>query len=162
MIVMKVTPEYLAGILDGEGHIGIQRHQFRHGNEVVRYQHALRVMVVNTSMQLLESLQESWGGWIRQHRVANTRWLPTYGWMVTSKSADKVLAAALPFLIVKRRQAELAIEFRATVTARHHGPGRPVPLHVIERRAEIMEEIKTLNGGKTQILPKVRAADSLT
>jgi hypothetical protein len=41
-----------------------------------------------------------------------------YRWKIAGQAASEFLKAVLPYLVIKRKQAEIAIEFQATKTGR--------------------------------------------
>ena len=94
---------YLAGFIDGEGSIGTTRTGAR--RQVVG-----RLTITNTDLAMLKMLQAKYGGSItRQPRSANPEWKPYCAITWTNRGALRVLEAVLPYLIIKRRQAELCI-----------------------------------------------------
>jgi hypothetical protein len=99
---------YLAGVIDGEGCIRIQRVRAR---GVVRYQ--LRLHVANTSRALMDWLEMTFGGhaYARKKPHGGVVW----DWHVKNGHVPDVLRLVLPYLIVKREEALLAFEFRAAV-----------------------------------------------
>ena len=104
---------YIAGIVDGEGYIGISAdHRKRNpGRPCWR----LRVAVTNTSEWLVQYLKFSIGGGIITLK-SDKRPRPCYQWSVDRGRAAEFLKLILPYLRLKRPQAELAIKFQASVT----------------------------------------------
>jgi hypothetical protein len=97
-----VSPEYLAGIIDGEGHIRV-------AVSCYRYQYA-RVQVTNTCKPLLDAIQKNFGGKIISHGPrSNPKWSECWKWDTAGQNAIEVLEAVLPFLIVKREDALKAL-----------------------------------------------------
>jgi hypothetical protein len=98
---------YIAGIIDGEGHIGLYSCRDKKG--------WLRsvIGVCNTYKPLLDYLKITYGGCIsEQRRDPNIKHRPTFGWQIASKSAcKKVLEDTLPYLTIKKEQAILLLEF---------------------------------------------------
>jgi hypothetical protein len=100
-----------AGIIDGEGciHIGKRTGKNRKGFQ-------LRVLVGNTDPKMILELKSIWGGWTgpcskdkREGRKS------AWQWIITDTPASKVLEEILPFLICKKEQATLAIEFAKSI-----------------------------------------------
>src|SRR3954469_3813136 len=110
---------YLAGILDGEGCLGIGL-RIRRGCRYI----VATVQVTNTDVRLLEWLMQYYEGNIypRSKEVGNRK--PVYLWSVASRKAMRVVNDAFPYLIVKREQALLLRSipnrepFRDTTTGR--------------------------------------------
>lgn len=90
---------YLAGIVDGEGHVGI--HIQRHG-----YRHAIaRVAVAMTNEAPVRALALVFGGTVKEKPPAHSRRKKLFLWQVTNKLATKVAQTLLPYLVVKAPQA---------------------------------------------------------
>lgn len=104
---------YLAGIIDGEGSIMVIHHKACPPMHKWEFW-VLRVLVVNTDRRLIDWLIARFGGWCATARSKNPKWKDTYHWKLDSKRAHPVLAAAMPYLLLKRKQAELALEFIGT------------------------------------------------
>ena len=70
----------------------------------------------------------------------NPKWSAFYQWQVSTRDAAKLLEPLLPYLQIKRRQAELLIELtslkRQSTTRQQHAP---------ERQGAIVHEMRTLN-----------------
>lgn len=98
---------WVAGILDGEGCIGLYRNSVRG----VPKNHALRVSVGNCDGRIIERLQELCGGRVRvAKRQANPRWRTQILWDVSGYEALKLLEIMEPFLIGKAAEARLALQ----------------------------------------------------
>lgn len=104
---------YLAGMIDGEGSICVLRTRPR---DQARPSYRFVMSVTNTDLHLLGELGE-WVGVGTLQRVAkskaNPKWKDGGQLFFNQGAAAHVLRQVLPYLIVKRRQAELAIEFLA-------------------------------------------------
>lgn len=115
------TLAYAAGMVDGEGHIGINVCRQRgEGN----MRHILRVTVTNTHRPLLDWLKERFGGTvIEDHKKVVGPKLRVWTWHSRSLAAYEFLRAIRPYVIVKREQVRLAIEFREKcITGARLGP----------------------------------------
>lgn len=94
---------YLAGIIDGEGCIMISR---PHGD--FSY-YSMRLEVAQKDGKLMDYLIGSFGGSIRDSRNGASVWK----WQLSGKKAVELLTTCLPFLVVKKKQAEIAIRWLA-------------------------------------------------
>ncbi len=105
---------WAAGFIDGDGSIAIARDW--PSRRMVNPHHSLFVRVGNTDLAVLEELQRIFGvGSIfqqdkRKHPDSYNH-LPFYSWTVRSLQAAKILVGVFPFLRVKKRQAEEALDF---------------------------------------------------
>lgn len=93
---------YCAGLFDGEGCIttnGLPT--------------GFRLSVTNTDRRLLEFLESSLGGYINsQYLPENPKWSRAWKWLATDKdSVHRILTALEPYLISKKDQARLVIDF---------------------------------------------------
>jgi hypothetical protein len=102
---MTISAEYLAGFFDGEGCINIAVRG--RAKQVV-----LRIMLVNTDYEFLKEVQSEYGGRLsrRQHK-AKPHWKPFCCVTWTNNHAARFLGVLAPYLRVKRKQVDLAIEF---------------------------------------------------
>lgn len=98
-----VDDKYLAGIVDGEGTIAIPRD---------RKWFTLRLTVYNNSYPLLQKLLAHFpAGNINQCRVESDNHAASFLISWSGKAALEVVRRIAPFLVVKKRQADLAIEW---------------------------------------------------
>src|SRR5882762_2657083 len=110
---------YLAGIIDGEGYIqispggeirskyGIRHHQIGLGCTMVR-------------PEVIYILQEAFGGKVRRVNPKKEKrhvHSPQFVWIIRSKLAAAAIARIRPFLILKTKQADLALAFQKTMRA---------------------------------------------
>lgn len=104
----KTDLAYFAGIMDGEGAIGICKHKAQWCKKGYRFE--LNVQVTSLDEWLLQSLKMGFGGYIGRSKSGFTG-NPSWHWMIRSKQALLFLKALYPFLKLKRYQAEIAIKF---------------------------------------------------
>lgn len=105
MDLPEKTLSYIAGFFDGEGTINISPGR---GSNY----YTLSISVTNTDHEILFQLKEWLGGKVSNAKVRNARSKPVRRWSVDSGQAEEILEALLPYLIVKKRRAHLAIGFR--------------------------------------------------
>lgn len=102
----KTDIAYVAGIIDGEGCIYIE-----HGKKGKAIQ--LSISVGSTDKWLCEFLKFSFGGCLYQMK---SKTLPFWKWEIRTRQAGTFLELILPYLRLKRPQAEIALQFQK---ARH-------------------------------------------
>lgn len=106
---------YLAGIIDGEGCIRInkitsQRSLKQRQAESLGAIYAPTIAVGMVIKEIPELLAEHLGGSVREERVPDRRSI--WRWTITSRpGAIQVLTKLTPLLIAKRKQAELLLDF---------------------------------------------------
>lgn len=136
---------WLAGIVDGEGSIFILRHYHKRDK---RWDFYLRIKVSMTSKETILRLKQiAKVGSIQQekqrppHRVLFT-------WTASSREAAAVLQCCYPFLVTKKSQASLALEFAESHKLCNH---KPSPPHLIENWKRLKREIESGNKGLPHI-----------
>lgn len=104
----KTDLAYAAGIIDGEGCIGIWRKL-----QQQRYlSYDMRVTVSMIDEWLPNWLRFAFGGSITYHKSKQKNRQPQWQWRITANQALAFLILILPYLTIKRPQAELAIAFQ--------------------------------------------------
>lgn len=126
---------YLAGLFDGEGYIGISRNTrpARNGRASC-VEFSPRIILVNTSLNLMKYLIAHFGGvYYSRQKIQN--WKLSYGWeQKGAKNRENLLLGILPYLQVKREQAEILLEFIRMGSIANK-----------EKREELYNKIKLLN-----------------
>ena len=138
---MKIS--YLAGIIDGEGYIGIIKcsPQIKYRETKHRYKPVL--IIVNTNRKLIDKLNDNFEGHIHQRkRIIKSK--ITYDFTFTQKGLWNILPKIIPYLIVKKEQAKLLIELRKTF--RFTGRNNGYKENEINQKEEIYKNCKELNG----------------
>lgn len=110
--MLETELAYCAGLVDGEAYIGVKKTRaYRcQGRATSGYHAAIQVrMVDRPGVELLTSL---FGGTLYTEKPHCNNGRPLHCWSVSDLRAEKALAALLPFLRVKCRQAELVLSLR--------------------------------------------------
>jgi hypothetical protein len=139
---------YVAGIVDGEGYIGIAKTKKTGSMRSTRYAGVL--IVGNTSRRLIEELVGAFGVGSVSYRRGGERTKGCFLWAIQSRNARDVLARVRPYLVIKRAQAELVIEFVDGFESFKGGRpgkfgGQTVSERELARRSRIYDEIRRLN-----------------
>jgi hypothetical protein len=104
---------YIAGIIDGEGCITIKKTKQKYHRIGFRFE--VNLTVVNTDFRLLDWLKNIIGKGRVSEKPLNfsicSNPSRTWFWVTTSQQARIILERCLPYFVIKREQAELAIEF---------------------------------------------------
>lgn len=100
---MKVTLDYVAGIIDGEGTITLSR---------MRKMDKWRTPVVSvssTTIEILNALVSVFGGHICKHKIYKPHHLPSFSWRIEGRKAVTLCEQLKSRLLVpsKQRRAEL-------------------------------------------------------
>ena len=144
----------LAAYIDGEGCIDIHTNR---GQEVLGKSrlHSLVVHVTNTDPRLPLWIFDTFGVGINYQKQkspsvvalmgAGKKWRQVHIWIVTAKSASQILEGCMPFFIIKREQAEIAIAFQKTKVLHNCGRrGDRTPPNVIQMREQMAHEVREL------------------
>lgn len=129
---------YLAGIIDGEGCVSILR------TEALRHYNA-RLQIVNTCGDLMIWINDTFGpGFltVKPHHVPH--WKTSYIWIANSITAWLILRACMPYLRVKKRQAEILMEFIELVHSKPNS--KAVSDSDKVKREELRSELINING----------------
>jgi len=113
-----LSPQYIAGLFDGEGSIHIEKNLAKPGSKIWRrgYRnncYRLVVAIVNRNLRVLRMLKEEFGGTIMIHKSGfSKKSLPAYQWRITDNRALKFLETIKPYVIIKEPQVKLGITFQ--------------------------------------------------
>jgi len=146
---------YLAGIIDGEGCISLNRREVPHparwsgrGRKPTTWaRFEGRLHVANTDMRLLDWLNDRWPARFSvnhppsPNQAAGMRCKPCHTIYWNSRHAEEPLRAALPFLVLKREQAEILLAFIATLGNR----GTPLSVDTYLKREAMSARVRDLN-----------------
>ena len=146
----KVTLAYIAGFIDGEGSVGLNRCNTRK-----RFCYRLEVQVMQVDKRPLEFIQQHFGGSISLRKHDNPKWNDCWHLIFADKAAEKILRGILPYLIVKREKALVAIKYRELprlnnidhinrVGEKYKGIAREFNQTIIQRREQVYEEYQAL------------------
>lgn len=140
-----ISPQYLAGAIDADGCVSVVKMAQTVRGKSLRYD--ARLQLTNTNLHFLESVQAQYGGHIKvANRGINTspKWKIGYHLCWGTKSSESVIRQILPYLIIKKARAELALQLRSTM-GHYVGQGGKLPQETIEKRESIFLEMKRLN-----------------
>ena len=111
-----LTLAYLAGAMDSDGYFGIRKSTYaiRVRGDAANPVYSERVGLKQTTPQIPELLRESFGGTLAMNKPGTPNSKALHAWTATDGVAANACELLLPFLRVKRRQAELLLELRST------------------------------------------------
>jgi len=101
---------YIAGLFDGEGSISLFW-QKRPDVARVRTVRA-SISIGNTDRSIIEYLHQCLGGNFHSVKRSNPNWKPVYLWTASTNQAVEIIKELLPYLRIKKKQAELLIEYQ--------------------------------------------------
>lgn len=137
------TSAYVAGIIDGEGCITLNRYRPPRTDLSVRY--TPLVQVGNTNSDLTTMLQRSFGGHVNV-RPGTTTHRTCFVWVITGPGAGVTLRTVREHLQLKRPQCDLLLEYLDGFRSFRGGPRtRRVAADELARRERIYLGLKALN-----------------
>ena len=108
----KADLAYIAGLFDGDGCISIAKCKPRHPGCSPYYRLVVAVAMANEYIPRF--LKFYFGGRVNKSSARRERWKDQWQWHLGSDDAVAFLKAILPYLKLKREEAELAIEFQSS------------------------------------------------
>jgi len=133
---------YLAGIVDGDGSISIAKCTRYKG----RCRYWLQLNVTNCSKELVEWIKDRYGGTI-QTKTPTTKGRAIYRWCLANQNAEYLIEELVDYLIVKKDQAYVALEFRNTYGKTDYRQGG-LSQDIIDMRDVMREAVSKLNRGE--------------
>ena len=139
---MKVVREghlfYIAGIIDGEGYIGLIQHRKK---KSLNFGYSPKTSVTNTNTTLLYWLKQETGIGVvtPQSKVEGCK--PRWEWRLNADEMREFLVCIEPFLLIKKQQAVLLLEY---LPFNFKGQ-RQVPDEISIQRECIYQELAALN-----------------
>lgn len=132
---MVLSDEYIAGFFDGEGCLTVAKNGV---NKIP----SVRFSLVNNNRKILELVQEKYGGKLYL-KIPPTE-QANISYVLQISDFTTIIKSILPFLVIKKEVAELALKFRTLVTKRG-GNGKKIPKRNMDLRWEIYDKIRILN-----------------
>jgi len=135
---------YAAGLVDADGSVIIAKVRLPTPSSRTP-DYRLSVQVTNTYLPVLDMMVEEYGGSVSHKPLTVGSFLTRrqhYNWAVGSHKAAECLQRLLPYMVVKKEQAELALEFweqRIVVPGR-----RCVPQEEIDKRERYYQAMKRM------------------
>lgn len=121
---------YVAGLIDGEGHIGITKSHGKYFSVEVTVGMAVK------ALPLLRQLEQQFGGSIHKSRNATEQWSEAWKWRIGGASARRFLEQIEPYLFLKRPQAKIAMALPT---------GRPWTAEKEREAAQLKDEMRKAN-----------------
>ena len=160
MGVKETTISYLAGLVDGEGYVGIKKDMtsVRNGHSKSPLYHE-RIQIRMSNEEAIKLFKKIFGGsYYFEKEKANNPLTKRkmYCYQVSDLGAAKTLKLLLPYLKIKKEQARLCLCLRrnkesklahqkGNLGGRRKGKGRSMPQEVLNYRENLWKQIKQLN-----------------
>ena len=128
---------YAAGLFDGEGYVRINRWK-RPNHKQIRYQ--IIGGIGMTHRPIIEELHKTYGGSINmnRHDLRNPKNRIQFTWHVASHQLASFLRRVYPYLVVKKDEAKIALDFQEHVDTTPYSPKG-------QKRGELRANSDTIN-----------------
>ena len=141
---------YLAGILDGEGSFIIGCYAFSKKTGVPHFH--TTIQVTSTDKVLIEWLVDNFGGKLSTYTARqlsnNFKRIP-FRWTIHSDRVKHLCECTLPYLVIKKDQAQIMIDMRNTFEKTRMRKGQqgtqPIEKEVLDIRYALFHKIKLLH-----------------
>ena len=98
---------YFAGIVDGEGSIGIAKCKGESNGYIRQYRYRPFFSITNTHLPMLQYLKKHFGGSI----AYSDERTQCYNMTFSANKIREILPELIPYLLIKKKQAEIVLEF---------------------------------------------------
>jgi len=102
-----ITPQYLAGYIDADGYIGINKSNTANGS----YRYAVYVGITSTNRDVLSLIQKKYGGGLTKNNNGSKKWRPKYSLVWYSHKAKELINIIFNYLVIKKERAKLVLSF---------------------------------------------------
>ena len=113
----EIEKAYLAGLIDGEGSISIKK-RIKGKPKRITPEYRLVITVTNTCRDviyfILDKIKGMSGFYTKFERIRNPKRKPIFEIQLRDKTAELLLKEIFPYLIIKKKQAELGLRLRET------------------------------------------------
>ena len=137
---------WVAGFIDGEGTISI--HKMIESKSLMGARHRVSLEATNTNLASLQKLVSLFGGSIWQKRQYGENCLDCYRWRVEGQTAKTAILFALPYFIVKKKQAKIALRFCKTLRTIGTDTRTPITQKIFAFREILYQKMQQLNNSK--------------
>jgi hypothetical protein len=147
---METLYAYLAGAIDTRGRISISRAGGnRRGGREMAYYSAV-VSLSDSDSVLPDLLQATFTARRLQYEAKNRSHRAWHMWEAVGQSAREPLIRLLPYLRIRRRQAELALSLITLMQSDKAGSARPLSEEQQQARRLLYEQVRSLNASRPQ------------
>lgn len=149
---------YIAGLFDGEGCVALHRFRGRK-NRCDAAKIALTCSITNTDKRAIDFMQSRFKGSVACEDRSRHNHKNSWKWAIFSRQAAAFLKEILPFLVLKKERAILAIQFADNLLDLRYAKPQEKPAEV-ERRESLYRRMKAMN--KRGVSPIEQADEILT
>lgn len=144
---------YLAGSIDCDGFISIQRTRKTKGEKYAHQPiyYTAKIGFTSTDPGVPSLFKETFGGSLYEHQPKNETHKRWYVWQATNDKAGSAIKSLLPFLKLKKPQAEIALKFQDLLHGqRNRFMGNRISPEMEEGRRALWEELTKHNAPRNR------------
>jgi len=148
----------MAAFLDGEGCIRIEKVEPTNRKNALSPFHNLILVMGNTDPRLPLWCKKKFGGnlYHRESSKRNSRHRDAYVWHAGSNRAECILRGCLPYFLLKREQAEVALAFFSIANTQLKG--EQVPESIVVQRETYRKQLSELKTQKFEVIEGFRTS----
>lgn len=138
---------WLAGLIDGEGCISLTRRSPQRKNRCVSPNYRLILKVSMCHLATVRRCREITGlGTLQMQEAQKQHYTSAFTWFCNATDAELVIEAVLPWLVTKREEALVALDFLRLPQAKRGGANgsSAVDAELEQRRSEYWEKLRSL------------------
>ena len=144
-MISQILLAYLAGIIDGEGYIGIKKYS---GKNCVSPTFHERIIVCMSEKYILDIFKKNFGGSIHirifKNKIIKTNKIG-YAWEASDKKAANIVKIFLPFLRVKNKQAKIVLKLRKSKEIYKRSSHKKMAKNILLFREKLYNNIKKIH-----------------
>lgn len=147
MRLKETQKAYVAGLVDGDGNINIAgNYEYRKNTWV------LSVCIYNCDLKALEIIRDWMDMGSIYSRKRDDNWQENHRLKFRAKSAASLLKKIYPYLIIKKKQAKIALEFAETFKKSNYtgcsflDKPRRLKEETVQRRKYLKQKLQSLTG----------------
>jgi hypothetical protein len=155
-MISETDKAYLAGLIDGEGCISILSH-----TQNGRLKHTLNLKISSSDLAVLNYLRDKYEmGYVScsaKDGANGENCRAVYAWGASSQKARILIEMAMPYMLIKKEQADIAIKFQETMRpVGHYGAIKGVigsgatPDETVYQRERYKQALSQLKGFKVK------------
>ena len=152
MVGSETVFAYLAGVLDIAGQVGIRRklgYRRQTDGRAMAY-FVASISLSDASPVVPDILQAAFPARRLVYKAKNRKQTEWHMWEATNRAAREPLLRIIPYLRLKRRQAELALSLIDFIEGDAAGSSRPLSAEQEKYRRDLYDEIRALNAIRPQ------------